>query len=49
MTSAVGGIGVPRVDLRDKLTGDAGYSAGLKLPWMLIGQVLRRPRPTPAY
>ncbi len=44
MTSAVIGIGVPQADLRDKLTGDARYSAGRKLPGMLIGQVLRRPR-----
>ena len=45
MTSAEVGQSVPRIDLRDKLTGDAKYSADLKLPGMLIGQVLRSPHP----
>ena len=34
-----------RKDLRGKLTGDARYSADLKLPGMLYGQVLRSPHP----
>ena len=45
MTSAVVGQSAPRVDLRDKLTGDAQYSAGLKLAGMLISQVQRSPHP----
>ena len=34
-----------RKDLRGKLTGEARYSADLKLPGMLYGQVLRSPHP----
>lgn len=45
MTPTVVGRSVPRIDLRDKLTGDAKYTADLKLPGMLVGLVLRSPHP----
>jgi xanthine dehydrogenase molybdenum-binding subunit len=45
MTLSVIGQSVVRRDLREKLTGEARYSADLKLPGMLYGQVLRSPHP----
>ncbi len=39
------GQSVPRVDLRDKLTGDAKYSGDLKPAASLLGQVLRSTHP----
>jgi CO/xanthine dehydrogenase Mo-binding subunit len=42
--SAVGQSAVRR-GLREKLTGEARYSADLKLPGMLYGQILRSPHP----
>ena len=38
---------VIRRHLREKLTGQARYSAALKLPGMLHGQVRRSPPPMP--
>ena len=45
MTLNVAGKSVVRRDLREKLTGEALYSADLKLPGMLYGQILRSPHP----
>ena len=45
MTLSAVGKDVTRTDLRDKLTGEAKYSADLKLPGMLHGLVLRSPHP----
>jgi xanthine dehydrogenase molybdenum-binding subunit len=45
MTLSVAGKTVVRKDLREKLTGEAKYSADLKLPGMLYGLVLRSPHP----
>ena len=45
MTLSAVGKNVTRTDLRDKLTGEAKYSADLKLPGMLHGLVLRSPHP----
>jgi xanthine dehydrogenase molybdenum-binding subunit len=45
MTLSVISQSVVRRDLREKLTGEARYSADLKLPGMLYGQVLRSPHP----
>ena len=45
MTLSVAGQRVRRNDLREKLTGQARYSADLKLPDMLHGAVLRSPHP----
>ena len=45
MTLSAVGKNVTRTDLRDKLTGEAKYSADLKLPGMLHGTVLRSPHP----
>ena len=45
MTLSTIGKDVTRTDLRDKLTGEAKYSADLKLPGMLHGLVLRSPYP----
>jgi xanthine dehydrogenase molybdenum-binding subunit len=45
MTLSVAGKTVIRRDLREKLTGEAKYSADLKLPGMLHGLVLRSPHP----
>src|SRR5919106_924150 len=45
MTLSVAGKTVVRKDLREKLTGEAKYSADLKLPGMLYGLVLRSPCP----
>ena len=45
MTLSAVGQSVVRRDLREKLTGEARYSADLKLPGMLYGQILRSPHP----
>ena len=45
MTLSAVGQNETRTDLRDKLTGEAKYSADLKLPGMLQGLVLRSPHP----
>ncbi len=45
MTLNVAGKSVIRRDLLEKLTGEALYSADLKLPGMLHGQILRSPHP----
>ena len=45
MTMDVVGRKVERRGLREKLTGEARYSADLKLPGMLYGAVLRSPHP----
>ena len=45
MTLSAVGKSVTRRDLRDKLTGQAQYSADLKLPGMLYGLILRSPYP----
>ncbi len=45
MTLSAVGKNLTRTDLRDKLTGEAKYSADLKLPGMLHGLVLRSPHP----
>lgn len=45
MTLTVAGKSVIRRDLREKITGQAQYSADLKLPGMLYGLVLRSPHP----
>ena len=45
--SNIGSIGVshPRRDLPEKLTGDAKYTADVRLPGMLHGAILRSPYP----
>lgn len=45
MAHAVIGKSVPRYDLRDKLTGEAKYTADISLPGMLCGRILRSPHP----
>ena len=45
MTLTVVGKSIERRDLREKLTGEARYTADLKLPEMLYGLVLRSPHP----
>ena len=45
MTLSVVGESVVRRGLREKLTGEALYSADLKLPGMLYGGILRSPHP----
>ena len=45
MANAVIGKSVPRYDLRDKLTGEAKYTADISLPGMLCGRILRSPHP----
>lgn len=45
MANAVIGKSVPRYDLRDKLTGEAKYTADISLPGMLCGKILRSPHP----
>ena len=45
MTSSNIGVSVPRRDLREKLTGDAKYTADVRLPGMLHGKILRSPYP----
>ena len=47
MTLNVAGTSVVRRDLEVKLTGEARYTADLKLPGMLHGAILRSPHPTP--
>ena len=44
-TLSVIGQNVPRRDFPEKLVGQARYSADLKLPGMLYGQILRSPHP----
>ena len=44
-TLSVVGQSVTRRDLPEKLTGQAKYSADLKLPGMLYGHILRSPHP----
>lgn len=39
------GKSVPRVDARAKVTGEALFTADLKLPRMLVGKILRSPHP----
>lgn len=39
------GKSIPRVDARAKVTGEATYTADLKLPRMLVGKILRSPYP----
>ncbi len=39
------GKNMPRVDSRAKVTGDAMFTADLKLPRMLTGKILRSPHP----
>ena len=45
MTLNVAGTSVIRRDLEVKLTGEARYTADLKLPGMLYGAILRSPHP----
>ena len=45
MTLNVSGTSVVRRDLEGKLTGEARYTADLKLPGMLHGAILRSPHP----
>ena len=45
MSSSGTGKSVPRRDLRPKLTGEAKYTADLKLPGLLYAAVLRSPHP----
>ena len=45
VAASVGGASVVRRDLRVKLTGEARYTADLKLPGMLYGAILRSPHP----
>ena len=45
MTLDVAGTSVVRRDLEVKLTGEARYTADLKLPGMLYGAILRSPHP----
>src|ERR1019366_9125175 len=37
------GVGVPRVDAADKVTGRAKYTADLRLPGMIVGRLLGSP------
>ena len=45
MTLNVAGTSVVRRDLEVKLTGEARYTADLKLPGMVYGAILRSPHP----
>ena len=45
MTLNIAGTSVVRRDLEVKLTGEARYTADLKLPGMLYGAILRSPHP----
>ena len=45
MTLTIAGTSVVRRDLEAKLTGEARYTADLKLPGMLHGAILRSPHP----
>lgn len=42
---AIIGKNMPRVDSRAKVTGEAKFTADLKLPRMLVGKILRSPHP----
>ena len=46
MTLNIAGTSVVRRDLEGKLTGEASYTADLKLPGMLYGAILRSPHPS---
>ncbi len=39
------GKNMPRIDSRAKVTGEAKFTADLKLPRMLVGKILRSPHP----
>ncbi len=43
MTPASIGVSLPRRDLPEKLTGEAKYTADIRLPGMLHGKILRSP------
>ena len=43
MTPASIGVSAPRRDLPEKLTGEAKYTADIRLPGMLYGKILRSP------
>ena len=43
MTTSNVGVSLPRRDLSEKLTGDAKYTADIRLPGMLHGKILRSP------
>ena len=43
MTHASIGVSLPRRDLPEKLTGEAKYTADIRLPGMLHGKILRSP------
>ncbi len=45
MTLSIVGKSAPRKDLRDKVTGQARFSADLKMPGLLYGRILRSPHP----
>ena len=45
MSPANIGASVPRLDLPEKLTGEAKYTADVRLPGMLHGRILRSPHP----
>ena len=45
MTLSIVGKSALRKDLREKVTGQARFSADLKLPGMLYGRILRSPHP----
>ena len=45
MASANVGVSLPRRDLPEKLTGEAKYTADVRLPGMLHGRILRSPYP----
>ena len=45
MTPASIGVSAPRRDLPEKLTGEAKYTADIRLPGMLEGKILRSPHP----
>ncbi len=42
---AIIGKSMPRVDSRAKVTGDARFTADLKISRMLAGKILRSPHP----
>ena len=43
MTTSNVGVSLPRRDLPEKLTGEAKYTADIRLPAMLYGKILRSP------
>ena len=45
MTLTNVGVSLPRRDLPEKLTGEAKYTADIRLPGMLHGKILRSPHP----